>query len=298
MSLQPLLRLFFTLLLLAVAILLGYTLWNHYMYAPWTRDGRVRANVINVAPDVSGIVTEVLVSDNQAVRRGDVLFRIDQQRFQYAFEQAEAQVALRKSEFDMRTQQAARRAKLSSSVISTESREDASSQARQALANYEAALAARDVARLNVTRSEVRSPVDGYVTNLNLYPGDYATAGNARLALIDRNSYWVYGYFEETRLPGVRVGDRAEVRLLAGGTVIAGHVQSIARGISDRDNPSGSTLLADVNPVFTWVRLAQRVPVRIDLDNVPDSLLLAAGTTCTVTILPYRPGERHAKTSQ
>lgn len=292
MSLPSLLRLTVTLLLLALAIFLGYTLWNHYMYAPWTRDGRVRAKVINIAPDVSGIVTEVRVVDNETVHRGDVLFRIDQARFRYALDQAEAQVALRKSELDMRRQQAARRAQLDGSVISTESREDAGAQARQALANYQAALAARDVARLNLARSEVRAPADGYVTNLNLYPGDYAAAGVARLALIDSQSYWVYGYFEETKLPRVHVGDRAEVRLLAGGPVINGHVESIARGISDRDNPSGSTLLADVNPVFTWVRLAQRVPVRIHLDDVPDGQLLAAGTTCTVTVLPPRTGSK------
>ncbi|MFM0658070.1 efflux RND transporter periplasmic adaptor subunit [Paraburkholderia sediminicola] len=297
MSLQSLLRFMITLLVFAIAIFLGYTLWNHYMYAPWTRDGRVRAKVINIAPDVSGIVTDVLVGDNESVHRGDVLFHIDQARFRYALDQAEAQVALRKSELDMRNQQAARRAQLDGSVISTESRQDAGAQARQALANYQAVLAARDVARLNLERSEVRAPVDGYVTNLNLYPGDYAAAGVARLALIDSHSYWVYGYFEETKLPHVHVGDRAEVRLLAGGPVIAGHVESIARGISDRDNPAGSTLLADVNPVFTWVRLAQRVPVRIHLDDVPDGQLLAAGTTCTVTVLPPRTSKPRAAAS-
>ncbi|WP_434666759.1 HlyD family secretion protein [Paraburkholderia sp. A3BS-1L] len=297
MTLQSLIRTIVTLALLGVAIVMGYTVWKHYMYAPWTRDGRVRAKVINVAPDVSGIVTDVLVADNQLVHRGDVLFDIDRERFRLALEQSEAEVALRKSELDMRKQQAARRAQLDGSVISTEVREDSGAQARQAFASYQAALAARDVARLNMERSEVRSPVDGYVTNLNLYPGDYATAGAARLAVIDRNSYWVYGYFEETKLPHVHIGDKVEIRLLSGGPVIKGHVESVARGISDRDNPSGPTLLADVNPVFTWVRLAQRVPVRIHLDDVPDDVPLAAGTTCTVTVLHAVPTRTNASSA-
>ncbi|MCO8591113.1 HlyD family secretion protein [Burkholderia multivorans] len=289
MRAQTCFRVAATLLLFVAAILLAHALWNRYMYAPWTRDGRVRAKVVNIAPDVSGIVTDVLVADNQPVRRGDVLFRIDPERFRYALAQADAQVELRKAELDMRRQQASRRALLDSAVVSAEVREDAGSAAKQALANYQAARAARDVARLNLARSEVRAPVDGYITNLNLYAGDYASAGVARLALIDAHSYWVYGYFEETKLPQVRVGDPAEIRLLAGGPPLTGHVESIARGISDRDNPAGATLLADVNPVFTWVRLAQRVPVRIRLDDVPAAQFLAAGTTCTVTLRPATP---------
>ncbi|CAB3802971.1 p-hydroxybenzoic acid efflux pump subunit AaeA [Paraburkholderia ultramafica] len=290
MRLQTLIRIAVTLLLFALAVSLAYALWERYMYAPWTRDGRIRAKVINIASDVSGIVTDVLINDNQVVHRGDVLFRIDKDRFRYALAQADAQVALRKSELDMRAQQASRRAQLESSVISAEAREDAGAQARQAMANYQAALAARDVARLNLTRSDIKAPVDGYITNLNLYPGDYASAGVARLALIDANSYWAYGYFEETKLPQVKIGDRAEVRLLSGGAPVAGHVESIARGITDRDNQSNSTLLADVNPIFTWVRLAQRVPVRIHLDDIPRDLVIAAGTTCTVTIRSSETG--------
>ncbi|PCE32367.1 efflux RND transporter periplasmic adaptor subunit [Burkholderia ubonensis] len=286
MRAQSFFRVAATLLLFCAAVLLAHALWTHYMYAPWTRDGRVRAKVVNIAPDVSGIVTDVLVADNQPVHRGDVLFRIDPDRFRYALAQADAQVALRRSELDMRSRQAARRAQLDGAVISAEVRDDSGAAAHQAQANYQAALAARDIARLNLERSVVRAPVDGYITNLNLYPGDYATSGVARLALIDAHSYWVYGYFEETKLPQVRVGDPVEVRLLSGGAPLSGHVESIARGISDRDNPTGSSLLADVNPVFTWVRLAQRVPVRIRLDALPADTLLAAGTTCTVTLRP------------
>jgi Multidrug resistance efflux pump len=154
-----------------------------------------------------------------------------------------------------------------------------------------AAVVERQTALLNLTRSEVRAPSDGYITNLNLYPGDFATAGIARMALIDSHSFWVYGYFEETKLPRVHVGDQAVVRLMSGGKEIEGHVDSLASGIADRDNPtSNGDLLADVNPIFTWVRLAQRVPVRVHLDRIPAGVKLAMGMTCTVTLKPQSGG--------
>ncbi len=286
---QTVLRFLATTLLAAAAIALGYSLWVHYMYSPWTRDGRVRAEVINIAADVSGLVAQVAVRDNQEVRKGDLLFVIDQERFRQALAQAEAQAQARKAELDMRHQQAVRRRNLESSVVSVESREDVGAQEKQALANYQASLAALDTAKLNLRRSEVHSPVDGYVTNLNLFAGDYVSAGTARMAVIDKHSYWVYGYFEETKLANVRVGAKVDVHLMSGGAPLKGHVESVARGIADRDNPTGANLLADVNPVFTWIRLAQRVPVRIVLDDEPAGLPLAMGTTCTVTVLPDKP---------
>ncbi len=316
MKLQPLLRVAATLGILIIAVVLAHVLWRDYMYSPWTRDGRVRAQVINIAPDVSGLVAEVHVIDNQLVRRGDVLFVIDPVRFRDALAQAdaevaraqaqvglaEAQVAQRESEWTMRRQEAGRRAHLSGDVITAENQADYSEEARQAQsaykaaqaaskaadAGYQAALAAQTTAQLNLQRSVIRAPVDGYIANLDLYPGDYATAGSARMALVDAHSFWVYGYFEETKIPGVHVGERVEVRLLSGNIVLQGHVESIASGIADRDNPTSANLLADVNPVFTWVRLAQRVPVRVALDHIPEGTHLAAGMTCTVTIRPAR----------
>jgi multidrug resistance efflux pump len=302
--------------ILLIAVLLTHSLWRDYMYSPWTRDGRVRAKVINVAADVAGIVTEVHVADNERVRRGDVLFVIDPARFEAAVAQAEAdvaraqaqiglakaQLAQRKSEWLMRQEQASRRATLAGEVVSAESRTDFNAQAQQAKAatqgaeaallaakaGHQAAVAARQTALINLQRSTVRAPVDGFVANLNLYPGDYATTGTARMALIDANSFWVYGYFEETKLPEVKVGDRAEIRLMAGQMPLTGRVESIASGIADRDNPTSANLLADVNPIFTWVRLAQRVPVRIALEEIPSNVHLAAGVTCTIVIHPAR----------
>ncbi|ALL65814.1 Fusaric acid resistance protein fusE [Paraburkholderia caribensis MBA4] len=274
-----------TAVVFVVAILIGRALWVHYMDEPWTRDGRVRAEVVNIAPDVSGAVVELPVRDNQFVHKGDLLMQIDPSHYQIAVEQAQAAVAARKAELQMRRDDAQRRADMDSLVVSKENRENATHTASAAEAQYQQALAALDAAKLNLERTRVVSPVDGYVTNLNVYRGDYAISGSAKLAVVDSNSFWVYGYFEETKLPHVRVGDKADIRLMSGGT-LKGHVESISRGIYDRDNPQSRELLADVNPTFNWVRLAQRVPVRVKIDSVPDGVVLSAGTTCTVVVTP------------
>jgi multidrug resistance efflux pump len=315
MNTRTVLRIATTLLLLVCSVALVRALWRDYMDSPWTRDGRVRAKVVQIATDVSGLVGDVRVRDNQYVHQGDLLFVLDPTRFQYAIAQADAQLqnaearlaetrarmAEAQTGFEMKRADAARRASLAGDAISDENRADAAALARQAESAYESAVAAyaaaqaqlkaaqvaQSTAELDLARSEVRAPADGYITNLDVYPGDFVRAGVARMALIDAHSFWVYGYFEETKLPAVQVGERAQVRLLSGGAPIEGHVESLARGIADRDNPTSSgDLLADVNPIFTWVRLAQRVPVRIHLDHVPDGIKLAMGMTCTVTLMP------------
>jgi RND family efflux transporter MFP subunit len=285
MIIRKIFGLFMTALIFGAAILIGRVLWVHYMDQPWTRDGRVRADVINVAPDVSGAVVTMPVADNQLVHKGDLLMEIDPSHYKIAVEQAQATVAARQADLRMRRDDAARRADLDNEVVSKESRDNASQAAYGAAANLQQAQAALDAAELNLERTKVFAPVDGYVTNLNVHRGDYATTGAAKLAIVDSHSFWVYGYFEETKLPRVRIGDQAEMRLMSGG-VLKGHVQSISRGIYDRDNPQSRELLADVNPTFNWVRLAQRVPVRIHIDEVPEDVVLAAGTTCTVVVQP------------
>lgn len=290
MILKKLFGVLFTLLVVCLALILGRLLWVHYMNDPWTRDGRVRAEVITIAPDVAGLVTEIAVRDNQWVNKGDLLLQIDPEHYEIAVHQAEASVAARKATLAMRQQNARRRADIDSLVVSRENREDASAAALAAEADLRQAQAQLEAARLNLKRTRVLAPVDGYVTNLSVFKGDYAAAGAPKLAVIDAHSFWVYGYFEETKLPHVRVGAAAEMRLMSGQT-LQGHVESIARGIYDRDNPQSRELTADVNPTFNWVRLAQRVPVRIALDPLPEGLLLAAGTTCTVVLEDAR-GER------
>jgi len=326
-----LLRFALTSLVVAFALVLGHALWKHYLYSPWTRDGRVRADVVRVAPDVSGLVSAVAVRDNQFVRRGDVLFVVDQARFRNAVDQAQANLAAaqaaaraagasisaaaagaaaRHAEYEMYAAQAERRQRIGG-VISQEDRNDATATAsaaratwqqaqasghqasaakEQAAAAVEQAQVALDRAELDLARTEVRAPVDGYVTNLDLRAGDYAAAGAARLALVDSHSYYVYGYFEETKLPQLHVGDPVEIRLMAGGAPFKGTITGIARGITDADNPAGADGLADVNPTFNWVRLAQRVPVRvaIDTDHLPPGTVLSAGMTATLVVHPHR----------
>jgi RND family efflux transporter MFP subunit len=274
-----------TVAIFAAAIIIGRVLWVHYMDEPWTRDGRVRADVVNVAPDVSGAVVAMPVKDNQFVRKGDLVMEIDPSHYEIAVQQAQATVDERKTELQMRRDDAARRADMDSEVVSKENRDNAAHAAAGAVAQLEQAQAALAAAKLNLQRTRVVAPVDGYITNLNTYRGDYAVAGSARLAIVDSDSFWVYGYFEETKLPHVQVGDKASIVLMSGG-MLQGHVESISRGIYDRDNPESRELLADVNPTFNWVRLAQRVPVRIHIDTVPANVLLSAGTTCTVTLTP------------
>ena len=274
-----------TLLVLALAIWIGRTLWEHYMNTPWTRDGRVRADIINVAADVNGYVVGVPVKDNQLVKKGDVLLEIDPEHYEIMVKQAQSLVASRKATWEMRKVNAHRRADLDNLVISKENRDDASNIADSALADYQHALAQLDAAQLDLKRTKVLATVDGYVTNLNVHRGDYARVGDPKMAVIDMDSFWVYGFFEETKLPHIRVGDKADLQMMSG-EVLKGHVESISRGIYDRDNPESRELVADVNPTFNWVRLAQRVPVRIHIDEIPDGFLLAAGTTCTVVVKP------------
>ena len=275
-----------TLAIVAVAAIAGRGLWNYYQDAPWTRDGRVRADVVTIAPDVSGLVSEVMVHDNETVKRGDVLFRIDPDRFQLALQQEDAVVANLKAQFDEAVREAARTDKLNQLSVSVEVQEQRVAKAEAAAAAYRQALADRAVAELNLKRSAVRSPVDGTVTNVNLEPGDYVTTGKAVMALVDTATLRVEGYFEETKLPYIQVGDPVQVQLLGEPRRLTGRVESIAAGIADRERSDSADLLANINPTFTWVRLAQRVPVRVKLDPVPASVRLVVGRTATVWVGP------------
>ena len=270
----------------SLAIFLGLMLWESYMNSPWTRDGRVRADVTMVAPDVSGLVSRVTVKDNQYVKATEVLFEIDSERFTHALHEAEATLEAKKALQAMKTHQALRRAAAGDEVVSRESAEDAAYEAAIARADVEEARARVESARLDLERSYVRAPADGWVSNLLLRKGDYVRAGEEGLSLINSGTFWVYGYFEEHKLSKIRIGDPAVMNPLGTKVWLHGHVESIAHGIADRDNALGERLLANVNPTFTWVRLAQRIPVRIRIDEVPAGFTLAAGMTCSVRINP------------
>ncbi|TDK63752.1 efflux RND transporter periplasmic adaptor subunit [Sapientia aquatica] len=279
---QNLLRVLITLLVLAAAFYLGDRLWKHYMHAPWTRDGRVQANIINVSADVAGHVVEVLVKDNQLVHKGDVLIKIDDQRYRIALAQAEAVLQSRRTDMAQKKRSAERRSKVDDLVVSGEVRELADTQSQVAAALVQEAQQQVAIAKLNLERTEVRAPVDGYITNLLVHQGDYAQTGHPQLALVDKDSFYIFGYFEETKIPLLRNNDPVSITLMSGGQALQGHIESISRAIADRDNPTSAGMLANVNPTFSWVRLAQRIPVRIHIDNVPDNVLLSAGMTCTI----------------
>jgi len=270
--------------MVVVAIIVSSALWDYYLNSPWTRDGRVRADVVAVAPDVSGLVTKVLVKDNQQVKVGDVLFRVDPDRFDIALRQAEAEVAGKKAAAEQLDADYERYTNLSEAAASQQKKEAARSAALQARADLANAIAGRDVAKLNLKRSSIKASVNGWITNMTLRPGAYVSQGKGVLALIDSDTVRVEGYFEETKLERIHVGDRATVRLMGYGGELQGHVESIAAGIEDHERSDGSSLLANVNPTFSWVRLAQRIPVRVKLDAVPGDIKLVIGRTATVSV--------------
>ncbi|CCM76433.1 efflux RND transporter periplasmic adaptor subunit [Rhizobium mesoamericanum] len=268
-----------------LAGVLGWHLWDYYMDEPWTRDGKVRADVVRLAADVSGIVSEVDAKDNQAVHKGDVIFRIDQARFTLALRQAEAQIESTKAALDMARSDAELYRKLGESSVTRQKIQQAETTVQQDEAAYNQAVINRDTAQLNLDRSVVRAPVNGVLTNFSMQPGNYVTAGTAVTALIDSDSYYVAGYFEENKLDRIRIGDPALVYLMGSKTPLKGHVDGVAGGIEDRERSDTSAQLANVTPTFTWVRLAQRVPVRVALDALPEDTALVVGRTASVTIV-------------
>jgi multidrug resistance efflux pump len=282
-----LLRRSITLAVAAVAIFALRSLWTHNELAPWTRDGRVRADVVSIAPDVSGFVVKVAVHDNQVVSKGDTLFELDRARYEIALQQALATVARQRASLAEAGREAHRNDSLGE-VVSSEVREQSRTRMQEATAELQRGLADLAAARLNLQRTLVVAPVNGIVTNLELRPGNYLTAGRQGLALVDSDSLHVDGYFEETKLPRLHEGDRVSVRLMGESQLLYGRVQSIAPAIFDRERTPSGDLVANINPTFSWVRLAQRVPVRIKLDPGPLDVRLIAGRTATVVDLSYQ----------
>lgn len=310
---KPVLAKAVTLAVLALAVVLGWFAWDYYTRAPWTRDARVRADVVTLSAEVAGRIIELPVHDNQFVRQGDLLLQIDPARYELAvlhaaravevaraaLGQSQAAIVANEAQLKQRRSEEQRRRKLQSlSAISAEEWEKAGtdvavaqadllreqSNLGLAQANVQLAEATLQQARLDLERTRVSAPVSGYVTNLLTRQGDYAQPGMPLLALVDSASFHVSGYFEETKLPKIKVGSRARIALMSG-EVLDGTVESIAYAITDRENQPGNRLLANVNPSYTWVKLAQRIPVRLRLERSADAPPLRAGTTATVTIL-------------
>ncbi len=282
-----------TLAVLACAVVSARWLWGRYHEDPWTRDGRVRADVVQVSPDVSGLVTEVLVRDNQPVRRGQVLFVLDRPRYQLALDQAEATIASQRGQLAEAEREDGRNRALGD-LVAVEAVQQGASKVEQLNAALRQAEVNRNLAKLNLERTTISASVDGTVSNLQLRPGDYLTAGRPAMALIDAATVRVEGYFEETKLGRVHVGERAQVRLMGVEGDLPGRVESVAGGIEDRERGPSGDMLANVNPTFSWVRLAQRVPVRVVLDRIPPDVGLVIGRTASVTILEPKPAPQPA----
>lgn len=278
------LRILLTLVVVAIALAAGFWLWNYYLYTPWTRDARVRAEVVTIAPDVSGWVRTLNVNDTGFVKQGDTLFEIDPSRYQAALDKAQATVENSQAMLQLRQTEAQRRNQLSSRSISAEDRQIAQINSRVAAANLKQSQADLASAKLDLERTQVVAPISGHVLNLQLAAGNYVTRGTPVMALVQSNSYYVMGYFEETKVSSIRMGDPAEVILMNGNTHLRGHVAGIGRGIADTNTTLNNQLLPQVQPTFNWVRLAQRIPIRVTLDDVPDKTLLSAGMTATVRV--------------
>jgi len=275
---------FSSLLVLVLALIAGWWLWNYYMQSPWTRDGKVRAEQVSVTPQVSGTITRLLVKDNQFVHAGEVLFSVDETPYHIAVLNAEAQLAKSQSDLAKANNEANRRRHLSRNYISAEDLDTANINVKAMQVSVAVAEATLKQAQWQLTQTVVKAPVDGWVTNLSTRPGDYATTGQPVFALVDSHSFYVVGYFEETKLRHIREGAPAQIVLYSGSRTLQGHVSSIGRAIYDQSVETDSGLVPDVKPNIPWVRLAQRIPVRIAFDQLPRDLTLVSGTTCTVSI--------------
>lgn len=273
-----------TLLILVLAVLAALVIWDSYVTAPWTRDGSVRTQVASIAPQVSGQITEVRVVDNQYVHQGDVLYVIDPFDFRVALDTDKAQLRQKAADLQVKRMQAERRQHLSDFATTPEEQQLYVGSAIQAQAAFDAAQQQVAQADINLKRTQVRSPVNGYVTNLLMRVGDYAHAGANNISVIDADSYWIDGYFEETKMAHICIDDRAEAQLMGYRDPIVGRVQSVTRGISVSNAAPSTQGLPNVDPVYTWVRLAQRVPVRIRITHIPAGVPLVSGMTATVTI--------------
>lgn len=282
---EKVIRIIITLAVIFIAVLSGRWVWDHYLYSPWTRDGKVQANIITVAPDVSGWVTRLAVEDNQDVKKGDLIFQVDVKRYQAVVNELEAQVRNEALALELAQHEFSRREKLrQGNSISAEELESSRINADMAQAALDLAKANLASAQIDLERASVSSPSDGTIVNLTLREGNYVSQGSPVLSVVAANSVYVTGYFEETKLPLIHVGQKAIITLMSGGEPISGTVRSIGKAIADTNTSANGQLLPQVQQTFNWVRLAQRVPVDIRIDKVPDNTRLIAGMTASIRL--------------
>jgi multidrug resistance efflux pump len=280
------------LITLGAVVAAGFVLANmfhEYLFQPWTRDGHVRAQIIKITPRVGGPIVELPIHDNQAVAKGDLLFKIDPRTFQLAIEQAEAKLKQAQASEIVKADQAKRGQDLyrkDKGAISEQALVRKENDLLVAKANVEVATANLHAAQLDLEFTEVRAPVDGYATNLLLRYGSQTVANQPALALIDTNSFWVHGYFKETQVENIRPDNKVVVKLMTyPDAPLEGVVESMGWGIAQQDGAPAADLLPAINPSFDWIRLAQRIPVRIRLTRIPDEVELRVGSTASVFVM-------------
>ncbi len=286
---KTLLKIVLTFSVIGFAAYFGYKKFEIYVKNPWTRDGQVRTHVIQVAPRVSGMVVAIHVKDNQKVKKGDLLFEIDPSKYKLKLLQAEARLK--------RAMEASKGAKIEYERVQKIFKRDPGAVSQKdfsrnqvnyfkSLADMDSAREALNVAKLNLEWTKVRATVDGWVSNINFQLGTQAVANKPILALVDKDSFWVFGFFKEDVVGEIEVGDDAVVTLMAYPKVpLKGKVKSIVWGISHSDGNPGQNLLPKVRPVFPWIRLAQRIPVKIKLEEpLPKEVKLRFGFTASVLI--------------
>jgi multidrug resistance efflux pump len=274
-----------TLASVAAAAVVGQNMWRAYIEAPWTRDATVRAYIVTMAPEVSGRIVELGVADNQLVHKGDLLMVIDPTNYRIAVSRGEAVLQQAILDGQNIAREAQRRESLAKfDAVALEQLQLFQSNASIARAKVQQATADLHQARVNLERTKIVAPVDGWVTNLLAQLDDYADIGQNEVSVVDSDSFWVDAYFEENQLASIHEGDAATIKLMGYRQTVRGHVAGISRGIDVPNAQPNQQGLATVNPIFTWVRLAQRIPVRIRLDQVPRGVRLVAGLTATVEI--------------
>jgi p-hydroxybenzoic acid efflux pump subunit AaeA len=277
-------RYLITLILVVLAVIAIFKAWAFYTESPWTRDAKFTADVVSIAPDVTGLITDVPVIDNQLVKKGQVLFKIDQPRYQQALDEASADVAYYQALAAEKKREAGRRVKLGVQAMSQEEIDQANNVLQTAQHQLAKAQAARDLAVLDLQRTVVVAPADGWVTNLTVHPGNYINRGSTAVALVKKNSFYILAYLEETKLSGLSKGDRVEITPLGSNRIMHGTVDSVAAAVTNSSSSAATNGLATIDSNLEWVRLAQRVPVKIVLDDADQLHPYPAGTTATVVI--------------
>ena len=278
-----------TLIIIALATLAALTLYRLYLANPWTRDGQVRANVVGIAPRVSGPVIRVAVHDNQQVKKGDLLFEIDPTDFAAQVDVANGQLLNAEANLTQRKQDLDRQSDLfRKNVSAKQDYQNAQDAYQAAQAQVASAKANLELAKLNLSYTKLAAPVDGYITNMNTSAGTWVSAGQQLTALVDTNSFWIAAYFKETQLPRIRPGRKARITLMGyRRQPFTGTVRSIGWGIFVQDGSSASAtyLLPTVNPTIDWIRLPQRFPVRIQVEG-ETPVPLRIGQTVSVAVMP------------